>query len=125
MSGYTDAERAAGRTFRDMATTALARKQAEGAATHTVPGWLASLRHRCAAQDHRSVALVLVENYVSSPAFPDLGVPAGRFGFVHRAGRCRACGVTARSAGRLVDGWTRGPLRDSAAHRPVVRQVTP
>lgn len=43
-------------------------------------------------------------------------VPAGRFGFITRAGKCRGCGQTARSkAGRLVDGWERPPIQGRVA----------
>lgn len=110
-------EKAAGRRFRDAAQADLLTSFDHDRPTYTVPNFLALFRHNCPARDARSTALELKEVYLHSPAYPDLDTPAGRFGFIYRQGRCRACGQTARSrAGRLVDGWQRPPI-----HGRVVR----
>lgn len=106
----TAREKQAGRRFRDQAQADLTASFADPP-TYTVPNVLALYRHSCPGRDGRSTALELKEVYLLSPAYPDLDVPAGRFGFIYRKGRCRSCGHTGRShTGRLVDGWQRPPI---------------
>ncbi len=112
--GLTDAEKAAGRAFRDAAATAWNARLAAEAPTYEVPTVISQFRHTCPARAGRSTALPLVEIYQTSPAHGD--VPAGRFAYITQAGRCRACGQSALSAtGRLVDAQTRPPLHGRAA----------
>lgn len=140
-------EKAAGRAFRDCAQAALGKAFRTDPPTYEAPHFLGVYRHRCPARAGRSSALGLTEAYLRSPAYEVLGtngqpwiaveadrplvpdgppeevigrVPAGRFGFIYREGRCRGCGQTARSkAGRLVDGWERPPI-----HRRATRGLT-
>jgi hypothetical protein len=141
---YTEAEKVAARHFRDHAQAELERRLAAEPPTFRVPHFLAVYRHDCPARNDRSSALVLTEIYQHSPAYnvvispngwhlalpvepgcdeplhvPDTTIAhvvAGRFGCLHRAGRCRGCGATARSTAiRLVDGWQRPPIRPRAA----------
>lgn len=111
------AEKAAGRAFRAQAAAALATRFATDPPTFEVPPVIAIFRHACPGRGGRSTALTLREHYQLSPAAGD--VPAGRFAFVHREGRCRHCGATARSAtGRVVDAHTRPPLSGRVAQAP-------
>ncbi len=105
----TPEEKAAGRRFRDQAQADLLASVQAQPPTHVVPNFLALYRHNCPARDGRSTALELKEMYRKSLADGD--VPAGRFGFLWREGRCRHCGATASSrAGRLVDAHRRPPI---------------
>lgn len=109
MSKYTEEEKAVGRQFRETAQAALLASFDTGPPNYVVPNFIALYRHNCDARGGRSTALNLKEIYQFSPA--DAGVPAGRFGFIYKAGRCAYCGQTARSrAGRLVDAHERPPL---------------
>lgn len=106
----TAQEKQVGRRFRDTQTAELADSFRTDPPDHTVPDVIGQFRHPCPARGGVSTALELRENYTFSPADRDTGVPAGRFGFIFREGRCRHCGATARSRpGRLVDGWRRPP----------------
>jgi len=103
------AEKQAGRAF-------LAEQQAKLVAsfdtdppTYKVLPWHRIYRHECPARSNVSTALELQERYVLSPAYGE--VPAARFGFIYKEGRCRGCKGTARSkTGRLVDAYQRPPL---------------
>jgi hypothetical protein len=107
----TVAERDAGRAFRDSAQADLLATFDTDPPTFTVPNFLALYRHNCPARHLRSTALECKEVYLHSPAYPYWAVPAGRFGFIYRAGTCRHCSATARSrAGRLVDAHARPPM---------------
>jgi len=109
MATLSPAEKAAGRAFRDAAQADLLATFDTDPPAFTVPSFLALYRHHCPARAGRSTALPLHEIYLHSPADGD--VPAGRFGFIYRAGRCRSCGQQARSrAGRLVDAQVRPPI---------------
>ena len=111
------AEKAAGRAFRDRAAAELATRFAADPPTFQVPPVVAIVRHACPGRGGRSTALALREVYQLSPAAGD--IPAGRFAFIHRDGRCRHCGATARSAtGRVVDAHTRPPLHGRVARAP-------
>lgn len=138
--------KAAGRVFRAQAQADLDALCATDPPDHTVPNVLAVLRHACPARGNRSSSLELTEIYRYSPGFlvetagdgtltvhehhpaadtpadipADMFVgtqiPAGRFGFIYRTGRCRRCRQTARSpTGRLTDGWGRPPLHGRKA----------
>jgi hypothetical protein len=126
MTSYSEAEKIAGRRFRDDAQAKLSATFDRDAPTHIVPTYLGIYRHDCpAARAGRTTALELKEMYVPSPEYTvttDDGshswVAPGRFAFIYRQGRCRSCGATARSdTGRLVDGWARPPIH-AASHTP-------
>ncbi len=105
-------EKAAGRRFRDDCQAWLINLVDTTAPTFIVPNFIAIYRHPCPARNHRSTAMELAETYLPSPAFDT--IPAGRFAFLYRSGRCRHCGQTGMSrAGRLVDAHTRPPLKDT------------
>ena len=109
-------EKQAGRHFRDQAQADLLASFVDTPPDHTVPNFLSLYRHSCPARNGRSTALELKEVYLLSPAYEHLGVPAGRFGFIWKAGRCRGCGQTARSrAGRLILTEDRPPLHGRVA----------
>ncbi len=113
------AEKAAGRDFRDTAQGALLRAFDLDPPDIAVPNFIAVYRHACPARGGRSTAIELRECYRISPAYPQHQVPAGRFGFIWRAGACRHCGATARSrAGRLVDAHERPPARATVVDLP-------
>lgn len=110
MSSFTAQEKEVGRAFRDDLDAKLAASFDADPPTYAVATYLAIYRHNCPARQRRSTAMVLREMYRLSPAEP--GVPLGRFGYIYREGLCSGCGQTARSRiGRLVDGWSRPPLR--------------
>lgn len=112
--GLSDAEKAAGRLFQTESEAILSRLNAASPPTYVVPFFLGLYRHLCAGRQDRSAGLELKELYRLSPIYQD--VPAGRFGYLYREGRCRACGQTARSeVGRLVDGWQRPPITGRVA----------
>lgn len=115
----TAAERAAGRAWRAFSDGALAVWHDSEPPTYTVPDFLAVWRHECTGHRHTSEAIVLREEYRLSPAYQvrDLRsgelieVPAGRFGYIYREGRCRTCGENALSrVGRVVDAYRRPAL---------------
>jgi hypothetical protein len=110
----TYVEKQAGRLFRQDCEAALNQRNEQDQPTYEVPFFLGIYRHLCSARNNRSTGLELKEQYWVSEQCP--GVPAGRFGFIFREGRCRACGQTARSrVGRLVDGWQRPPITGRVA----------
>jgi hypothetical protein len=112
----TAVEKAVGRRFRVQAELHLDTLNSESPPTYEVPFFLGIYRHLCDAKSGRSTGIELKEQYLLSPIYPEENVPAGRFGFVFRQGRCRACGQTARSrVGRIVDGWERPPLTGRVA----------
>lgn len=114
--GLTAVEKNAGRIFRTDSQMFLAALNEKDPPTYDVPFFLGLFRHICSAKNSRSVAMELKEQYLVSPIYPVENVPAGRFGYLYREGRCRACGQTARSrAGRLVDGWERPPITGRVA----------
>ncbi len=103
-------EKTVGRRFRTDCQSTLDALNEAAPPTYTVPFFIAVYRHPCPARDGKSTALELLEHYRHSTE--DDGVPAGRFGFIYRQGKCRACGAVARSAaGRVVDAHQRPPLR--------------
>lgn len=110
----TGEEKVAGRRFRVTAQAVLAELSAANPPTYPVPVVLGVLRHACPSRGGISTALVLREVYIPSPAY-DANVPAGRFAWIYREGRCAGCGQTARSEGRLVDGWERAPIHGRVA----------
>jgi hypothetical protein len=112
----TAVEKAAGKRFRVQAELHLELRNTNDPPTYEVPFFLGIYRHLCSARSGRSTGMELREQYLLSPIYPEENVPAGRFGFVFREGRCRACGQTARSrVGRIVDGWERPPLTGRVA----------
>lgn len=134
----THVEILAGRVFRDDAQVRLGLSFHTDPPTYKVPNWLANYRHNCSKRDGRSTAMELREMYDYSPGYlvedgvvttleenyltPDGSplqghfVPAKRFGFIWKQGKCRACGETARSgAGRFVDSLSRPPLQGRVA----------
>lgn len=112
----TDDEKKVGKLFRAQSVEKLDEINEIDPPTYEVPFFLGIYRHLCSARHGRSTGMELKEKYLLSPMYPDDGVPAGRFGFVFREGRCRACGQTARSrVGRIVDGWERPPLTGRVA----------
>lgn len=112
----TDVEKQAGRQFRDDCNAWLGAFNETSPPTYDVPFFLGIYRHLCSARSSRSTGMELKEQYLLSPIYPEENVPAGRFGFIYRDGRCRACGQTARSrVGRIVDGWERPPLTGRVA----------
>ncbi len=112
----TEIEKVAGRMFRDQAQARLTAVNEKDPATYDVPFFIALFRHRCPGNNGKSMAIDLKEQYLQSPIYPEQDVPAGRFGYIYREGRCRACGQTARSrSGRIVDGWERPPVSGRVA----------
>lgn len=112
----TAQEKSVGRVFRDEAATLLLGLNETKPPTYDAPFFLGIYRHLCPARHRRSTALELREQYWLSPAYPREQVPAGRFGYIFREGKCRGCGQTARSSvGRLVDGWERPPITGRVA----------
>ena len=128
-------EKVAGRLFRDRSQADLDDFRATTVPDFDVPFFIAIYRHLCPARDFASMALELREVYVTSPRIVVLStergidraefydewawsdefdtwiVPAGRFGFVYRTGRCAACNQRGTSiAGHFVDAWNRPPL---------------
>lgn len=135
MSELEPEEKVAGRLFRDSAQLDLDQLNAATPARYPVPSFLAVYRHICPGRQELSTALELREVWVPSPRIvveTPLGgtpravlyelwrptddvdlwhMPAGRFGFIYREGKCRSCQRTARSEkGRFVDGWERPPI---------------
>lgn len=112
----TPREKKVGRLFRVESEEKLTGINKIDPPTYDVPFFLGIYRHLCSARHGRSTGMELKEKYLLSPIYPEEDVPAGRFGFVFREGRCRACGQTARSrVGRIVDGWERPPLTGRVA----------
>lgn len=109
--GLTAGEKQAGRKFRAEQTALLFTLNKTDPPTYDVPTFLAIFRHLCPGMNRKSVAMELKERYVTSPPYPEEGVPAGRFAYLYREGQCSHCGRTARSGmGRLVDAHQRPPL---------------
>lgn len=107
----TETERDVGRVFRADCKSFLDELNANNRPNYSAPNFLGLFRHLCSARNNKSTAIELHEYYITSPIYPDAGVPAGRFGFIYREGRCRGCGHSARSEiGRLVDAHHRPPL---------------
>lgn len=127
----TPAELAAARGFRSAQRAIAERREPPDITVSVLVG---NCRHDCPAQDGKSVFLELREHYVFSPELviwhdpgaghlavfevsPGLNPPAGceripakRFGWIWTQGKCRVCGMTARSSsGRLVDPAIRPP----------------
>ena len=138
-------EKAAGRAFRELAQamaekradSLLAAASEEGRPFSVVPNFLAQFRHECARRGGRSTAMDLKEIYSYSPAFyvwreggqwvmadsppdgevpgPFVIVPAGRFGFITKEGKCSCGALAASRAGRLVDAYERAPIEGRVA----------
>jgi hypothetical protein len=114
--GLAEDEKKVGRRFKIDAAFHLLSLNEVDPATYDVPCFAGLYRHLCSAKNNRSVAMEVKEQYLVSPIYPEEKVPAGRFGYIYKEGRCRACGQTARSrAGRLVDGYERPPLSGRVA----------
>lgn len=112
----TGIEKECGRRFRSESEISLMTLNELHPPSYEVPFFLGIYRHLCKARNNRSTGMELKEQYWVSPIYPDEKVPAGRFGYVFREGRCRACGQTARSrVGRVVDGWVRPPITGRVA----------
>lgn len=80
--------------------------------------WHKIYRHECSSRNNISTAIELKEKYIFSPELEVDGevIPAQRFGFIFKEGRCRGCGNVARSkTGRFVDAYTRPPLEGRIA----------
>jgi hypothetical protein len=108
----TEKEKLVGRQFRDDCNAWLGEFNRTNPPTFDSPHFIGVFRHLCPARDGRSLAIELKEQYLFSPIYEEQEVPAGRFGFLYREGRCRACGQDARShRGRVVDAWERPPLK--------------
>jgi hypothetical protein len=106
----TPGEKVAGRDFRDDEIRMLRGLNTLDPPDLTVMSAWANVRHDC---DGRSIALELKERYDYSPSDGD--VPAGRFGWIWKEGRCSACGRTARSGdGRFVIADERPPRERSS-----------
>ena len=123
----TQAERAAGRKFRDGWMGKLA---AMDSAVPCSP-FIREYRHACLAAAGVSVAVRMREHYETSPeywvcycsAVGELGAsfphddcdggkviaPAGLFAFIWNSGRCPHCSLAVRSLGRLVLASERPP----------------
>lgn len=107
----TVAEKKAGRCFKAEQTALLYVLNTKDPPTFDVPSFLAIFRHLCPARNNLSTAMELQERYITSPPYPEEGVPAGRFAYLYREGQCSHCGRTARSGmGRLVDAHERPTL---------------
>ena len=143
--GLTQVEKIAGRAFRDSAQAALTESLATEPPFYKAPNFLSHWRHECPGNRGISMAIALKERYVMSPAYlvdPDAGlavlyasvitetepiipkgwefIPAGRFGFVYKEGRCSAsgCARSVRSpAGKVVDAYQRPPIEGRVARR--------
>jgi hypothetical protein len=103
----TQAERAAGRAFRDQAMVRMA--QLVSPEAEEKPGFLRHVRHECPLREGRTWAVELREYYILNPARE--GLEAGRLAFMWRAGQCK-CGYAIRSGrGRVVEPEDRPPLR--------------
>jgi hypothetical protein len=102
------AEKAHGRAWRDRMRADHDAWMAEHPPAYRVPAVIRTIRHACPARGNRSHSIELLERYVLSPAGPN--VLRGRFGWLWREGRCRHCGESAISEGRLVDATARRPL---------------
>lgn len=131
----TKEEKVAGRLFKASCQDKLDCLNESSPPTYLVPNFLALFRHLCPGHAEVSTALELKEIYEYSPSFellrfgedlvesghpivteapPDEAVliPAKRFGFIYKEGKCKSCGQTARSKeGTFVDAYERAPLR--------------
>lgn len=132
----TGPEKVAGRRFRDWQCGLLAESLAADPPDLAPSLWNAHIRHNCAARDGRSTSFRMHEVYVLSPAYavcscgetvaaseegshhPVTGcqrteVPAGRFAFFYKEGKC-SCGLTGRSLlGQFVIAADRSPAGKS------------
>jgi hypothetical protein len=136
----TQSEKIAGRKFRDEAQARLTRSFEEDPPRYKAPNFLSFFRHECPGRKMISTAIELKEVYVFSPAYcvsdgvttpvtdgvyPDEGselIPASRFGFIYKEGKCRnsGCGETIRSpAGKFVDAYERPPIQGRVARAGV------
>lgn len=107
----TEAEKVAGRRFRAESERYLAGLNTNEPPTFVALHLLGVFRHQCRRRNDNSTAIELKERYLTSPIYPSEEVPAGRFGYIYREGRCLNCGATARSEkGRVVDAYQRPPL---------------
>jgi hypothetical protein len=136
MPELTHAEKLAGRRFRDEQQATLDRQNQEAPPDVFPPPQLHHYRHECPARGGTSTSFDMREVYITSPRYdvctcgeavsapeasagachhPRPGcrrteVPAGRLGFIYRAGKC-GCGLTGRSrSGRVVDAQERPPM---------------
>lgn len=104
----TTEEKKAGRKFRDRAQAQLDALNVKEQPRFEVPTYLSVFRHLCPGKKNTSASLDLMEVYWMSPEIDE--VPAGRFGFVFRRGRCQHCREVAMSkVGRVVDAQERPP----------------
>lgn len=142
-SNLTPEEKAAGKRFRDkMQSLLLESFEIDPPVYQVLPFW-SSVRHLCEKRNNISTGLELKEIYLQNTtyvvikegkdtlvaiseddeSFESLSedekntiVPAGRFAFIYKMGKCSKCGQTARSkSGRLVDAMERAPLRGKVA----------
>jgi hypothetical protein len=134
----TRSQRMAGQAFLDACQARLPE------ADILVPVWVHHYRHECEARRRLSWTLPLVEHYIRSPeywvcycsavgllgeSFPHddcqggkVTAEAGLFAYHWRQGRCRGCGVTARSReGALVFAAERPPLLGSVVEEFVAK----
>jgi hypothetical protein len=116
----SDVERSAGRAFKTECLRQLHALMDSDPPTYRTLPLLAVIRHSCPRRANTSTAITLKEIYQHCPDMQvhvdgGVTVPAGRFGFLYKEGRCVHCRATVRSEGRLVDGWHRPPLRSRSA----------
>jgi hypothetical protein len=126
----TDAEKRAGRAFRDARQAVLDRlNAADPPGVFALVVWRV-VRHACPAAGGASTGISLREVYRPSPALTDpesaMVVTAdGQFAFIFKEGRCSGCGLAVRTRkGRFViaadrppeHGRTRGERRQASPH---------
>lgn len=91
----TAPERAAGRLFKAQMEEWLYNRPEPDI---WVPALIRHYRHICPKyRDGTGVSFDIAEVYLTSPPYPEFGVPEGRFAFIFHEGRCSRCGLTARS----------------------------
>lgn len=114
----TPAEKVAGRKFRDEQKDILKQRFEDDPPTYEVFFFQKIYRHLCPARGNISTALELKEKYNFSEEMEvdEQKIPAGRFGFMYKEGRCRGCGAVARSKlGMFQDAYERPPLENRIA----------
>jgi hypothetical protein len=126
----SQAEKLAGRAFRDAQQEVLDQLNAAEPPDLTPPPHVHHYRHACAARGGQSVSFEMYETYILSPAMLVTGrkvweiqdidatpenpehviVPLGRLAFIYREGRCGGCKVLGRTRAWVADASERPPL---------------